>query len=171
MHLRLQIGYFWPGAQFVRFNLFFGKDQVVQIFSDILLAFVFNQNATLWCNAMHAFNTSSYISQSSNRIFTAAGLCLVGRKKIHVMNLALRCVPLRGSPWGGEDMTRGGPRAFFTARCCRGIPGHCCSSNTHETKANTEKTKIKWKWLPFSFPGYCFQVKTKLFSASDKRAT
>ena len=40
MHLRLQIGYFWPGAQFVRFNLFFGKDQVVQIFSDILSAFV-----------------------------------------------------------------------------------------------------------------------------------
>lgn len=53
-------------------------------------------------------------------------------RKIHVMNLALRWVPIEGQPLGREDMTRGGAGAFFTAR------GHCCS-DTLQTKTNIEK--------------------------------
>ena len=84
---------------------------------------------------------------SLKNVFFTAGLRF--SCKIHVMNLALRCVPLRGCPWGGEDMTRGG-RGHFSLL---DAGGRCCSNtNKH---GQTMKylspslliTLLWWPWL------------------------
>ena len=93
------------------------------------------------CASCYISPCSNSLSVNCNRksIPHSRRITTVGWKKIHVMNLAPRCVPLRGSPWGGR-IWPGGDRGHFSLQG----EGHCCSSNTHETQANTNETQAIW---------------------------